>query len=169
VTAETVADPPFWSDDFDMDLPKVIPEAKERLGEIAGLEIVTHGHMTHGRLNHPTCWNHSLGLVSFFGRGHPHKDESYWTSDPLVPCTLWEAVRDAWSHNNVIVFEHNPVFHGDHMWQYFEPLMYHLRGWDSKLTEKQVKEMKLCVLDEIAQCRMLIRAQIDRKGRHAFE
>ena len=29
-----MADPKFWSDDFDMDLPKIIPDAKELLGEL---------------------------------------------------------------------------------------------------------------------------------------
>ena len=38
--------PRFWSDDFDMDLPKIIPEARERLGKYADLELVTHGHTT---------------------------------------------------------------------------------------------------------------------------
>jgi hypothetical protein len=66
-------DLPFWSDDFDMDLPKVIPDAKAALGDVADLELVTHGHTTHGRLNHPSCWNHSLGLVAWFGRRDPMK------------------------------------------------------------------------------------------------
>jgi hypothetical protein len=149
---------PFWADDFDMDLPKIIPEARDRLGDLADLQLVTHGHTTYGRLNHPTVWNHDLGCVAWFGRRSPHKPASYVTDSPLVQCTLWEAIRDVWSHDYVIVFEHNPIWNGD-MWQHFEPLMGHTRGYHV-LPEAEVKEHKLCVLDKIAQCRMLLRQQL---------
>jgi hypothetical protein len=121
------AQPKFWSDDFDLDLPKVIPDARACLGYLAELELVTHGHETHGRLNHPSVWNHELGSVSFFGRGNPHKPDGYWTRDPIVRCTLWEAVRDAWCHDNVILVESVPVLYGQ--WIHFEPLMWHTRKW----------------------------------------
>lgn len=156
---------PFWSDDFDMDLPKVIPEARERLGEYAGLELLTRGHTTHGRLNHPDCWNHSLGMVAFFGRpGHHYKESFFSTQSPEVRCTLWEAIRDVWVHDYVIVLEHNPIWNHPEMYnEHFYPLMSHLRGW-SQLSEKEVKEHKLCVLDAIAQTRMLLAAHLERRN-----
>lgn len=137
-----MSDPKFWSDDFDMDLPKVIPEAKQLLGAHADMELVTHGSTTHGRLNHPTAWNHELGMVAFFGRGSPHKPAHYWTSDPLVKCTLWEAIRDSWSHNVVIVFEaRTPIWDGSKTWDEFEPLMSHTRKWTC-LPEWRVKKLR---------------------------
>lgn len=137
-----MTDPQFWSDNFDMDLPKIIPAARSLLEPYADMELVTHGSETHGRLNHPCVWNHALGSVAFFGRGHPHKPESFWTNRPLVRCTLWEAVRDAWVHDIVIVFEGaNPIFDGGRTFEQFEPLMYHVRGW-RKLDDAAVAEHK---------------------------
>jgi hypothetical protein len=157
-----MADLPFWSDDFDMDLPKVIPDARSRLGDLADFEMVTHGHTTHGRLNHPSVWNHALGSVAFFGRHSPMKPASYWTDHPLVRCTLWETIRDAWSHDFVVLFEHNPIWNGQ-SWGHFEPLMYHIRGW-REVPEREVKEHKACVIEMIDRCRMLLQVQLDRES-----
>lgn len=140
----------FWSDDFDMDLPKVIPDARDRLGKFAELELVTHGHETYGRLNHPSVWNHPLGSVSFFGRGSPHKPPEYWTNHPLVKCTLWEAVRDAWVHSNVILFESFPIWSDQR--KHFDPLMGCIRGW-SLLTEREVTKHKDAVKWALDCCR----------------
>lgn len=153
--------PRFWSDDFDMDLPKVIPDARQRLGEHADLELVTHGHETHGRLNHPSVWNHTLGLVAFFGRGTPHKPAEYWASDPLVRCTLWEAVRDAWVHDNVILFEGFPIFNRQD--EHFQPLMCHVRKW-RELPELEVAKHKDAVVHALECCRMDVSRLVNRCG-----
>lgn len=47
----------FWADDFDMDLPRIIPRLDDVLGDTAGVRLWTHGHTSHGRLNHPSVWN----------------------------------------------------------------------------------------------------------------
>lgn len=151
----------MWCDDFDMDLPKVVPAARKALGEIGDLELHTYGHVTGGKLNHPSVWNHSLGMVAFFGRpGRVGKPASYYTNDPLVPCTLWEALRDAWCHNFVLLFENDPVWHGEQAWPIFERLMYHTRGW-SKVTEREAEELRMQALDMIVQTDMLVRRRID--------
>lgn len=155
------ADRKFWSDDFDMDLPKVIPDARDRLGEHAELELVTHGHETHGRLNHPTVWNHYLGAVSFFGRGSPHKPEHYWTSDPLVSCTLWEAVRDAWVHDNVILLEGSPIWRSQ--WRHFQPLMWAVRGW-RPLPAGLIEMHQDAVRRALERCRANVERLISRRG-----
>lgn len=132
----------FWSDDFDMDLPKVIPDAKELLGPHAHIELVTHGGTTHGRLNHPTCWNHDLGSVALFGRQSPWKPAAFYTPEPLVKCTLWEAIRDAWVHDVVIVFEaRTPIWDGGKTRAEFEPLMSHMRKWTC-LPEWRINKLK---------------------------
>ncbi len=156
------ADLPFWSDDFDMDLPKIIPEARERLGQYASLELLTYGNASYGRLNCPDCWNHTLGSVAWFGRKTPFKPDSYVTSSPLVRCTLWEVLRDVWAHDFVLVFEGNPIWKHPEMWEeHFYPLMEHVRN-ERVLDEKEVREHKLCVLDAISQLRMLLRAHLAR-------
>ena len=141
-----MTDPKFWSDDFDMDLPKIIPEARSLLGAYADLELVTHGSETHGRLNHPTCWNHELGYVSYFGRpGRIFKPNGYWTDSPIIRCTLWEAIRDAWAHDNVIIFEgRTPIWSGNETRRDFDPLMYHIRGWRA-LDEAEIDAHKAAV------------------------
>ena len=137
-----MADPKFWCDDFDMDLPKVIPDAKELLGEVADLELRTHGNKTDGRLNHPCVWNHSIGMVAFFGRSSPMKPEAYYTDRQVVLCTLWEAIRDAWCHDYVIIFEgRRPIWDGSKTRAQFEPLMYHIRKW-RELPDAEVEKHK---------------------------
>ncbi len=151
----------FWSDDFDMDLPKVIPEARRHLGEYADLEMVTHGHTTHSRLNHPSVWNHHLGSIAFFGRVSPMKPHGYSTSDPLVRCTLWEAIRDAWCHDFILIFEGRPIWDGD-TYRHFEPLMYHVRGW-RQMPEPEANIHRVRVLRRINACRRILRGQLGRE------
>lgn len=154
-------DLPFWSDDFDMDLPKVIPQGRALLGELADLELVTTGGTMHGRLNHPCCWNHELGSVSFFGRpGKLYREPGYVTSRPEVRCTLWEAVRDAWPHHLVIVFEFDPVLDTGALCEHFDAIMWHIRKWQ-KIDEKALAEHKTRALQAIGQCAMLVRRRIE--------
>lgn len=137
-----MSDPKFWSDELDMDLPKVIPEAKQLLGAAADMELVTTGSTTHGRLNHPSCWNHDLGNVAFFGRESPARPSHYWCQDAVVKCTLWEAVRDAWCHDVVIVFEtRTPIWDGSKTRLEFDQLMSHMRKWTC-LPEWRVNKLK---------------------------
>lgn len=128
-TEQAVGDPPMWCDDFDMDLPKILPEAKSLLGDTADVTLWTHGHTTHGRLNHPSVWNGDTGMVAFFGFRTPQKPEVYWTSSPLVRCTFWEAVRDAWVHSMVMLVEGKPVLDTNRLWPDFEDIMWDVRGW----------------------------------------
>lgn len=163
---EQYVDPPMWCDGFDMDLPKIVPEAKAALGELAVLDLLTYGHTTHGRLNHPSVWNHSLGMVAFFWRPtRPTcKPAGYYTgNDAPVPCTLWEAIRDAWVHDFVLIFEHDPVWDGDTR-EHFDPLMWHIRGWGDPLPEAKAAEHRACVLDKVKCCAMLVRAHIERES-----
>lgn len=119
----------MWCDDFDMDLPKVIPDAETLLGDMAGVTLFTHGNLTHGTLNHPTVWNHDLGLVAFFGFAEPRKPAAFYTNKPLVECTFLEAVRDAWAHSFVMLVEGQPVLDAAALWPHFENIMWRTRGW----------------------------------------
>jgi hypothetical protein len=119
----------MWCDDFDMDLPKVIPGARNILGSLADTTVWTYGHLTDGKLNHPTVWNDAIGMVAYFGFRNPCKPEGCWTRDPLVRCTLWEAFRDLWVHGCVMVLEGRPVLDTHALWPQFQELMGDLRGW----------------------------------------
>lgn len=126
------ADLPFWSDDFDMDLPKILPNARELLGPLAGVELVTTGRPDErtGRLNHPAVWNHDQGVVAFFGFKSPRRPEMMVApSAGWVRCTAWEAFRDAWSHQYLMIVEGALVWDTFLLWPPFETIMCHLRGW----------------------------------------
>lgn len=111
-----MSDRPFWSDDFDLDLPKLVPGARGLLGDIADLSLVTHGHpdRRHGNLNHPCVWNEWVGdtasVVAFFGFRNSAKPVPNWTDAPPIRCTAWEAFRDCWPHNFVLMVEMKPVW-----------------------------------------------------------
>ena len=141
----------MWCDDFDMDLPKVVPEARQALGKIGDLEIATYGGVTGGKLNHPSVWNHERGMIAFFGRpGRIGKPAAYYTDKQPVPCTLWEALRDAWCHTYVILFEGVPIWDGEQAWRLFERLMWHTRGW-KKLPDATALDLKVDVLDLVVE------------------
>jgi hypothetical protein len=155
----------FWSDDFDMDLPKIIPGAKELLGDLADIELLTHGHATYGGLNHPSCWNASSGSVAFFGRTAPHKPTHYFTSDPTVRCTLWEAIRDAWVHDFVLMFEGNPVW--TPQYHHFQPIMFHIRKI-LEIPRPEFEDHVFEVMEALVRCRRLVKnlisaSAIDRR------
>jgi hypothetical protein len=122
----------MWCDTFDADLLAVVPAATEALGDAAGLELLTHGHATDGKLNHPSVWNGDGGMLAFFWTpgcehlGRPGR-LGYWTDEPVIGCTFTEAVRDAWSHTYVIVINNVPCWNPP--WRPFERLMYDVRGW----------------------------------------
>jgi hypothetical protein len=119
----------MWCDDFDMDLPKIIPSARALFEDIADVTVMTHGHETHGALNHPTVWNHRLGMVSFFGFKDPQKPVHFSTNDPIVTCTVWEAIRDLWCHSCTMILEGQPVLNSFEMQADFHRLMADRRGW----------------------------------------
>jgi hypothetical protein len=147
-------DAPFWSDDFDMDLPKIIPDAKQLLGQHRALQLLTTGSVRDGMLMHPTVWNHHLGTIAMFStrRGWWAKPGSYYTTDPKVVCSLWEAVRDAWSHGYVMLIDGVPVLNTQRMYnRRFYPLMSSLRGW-SELPPRAVERHKMFVRAAIRCC-----------------
>lgn len=123
--------PRFWADDFDMDLPKVLPDLDDILGDTASMPLWTYGGTSHGRLNHPSVWGNPEGhMDAFFGLSPDTvgKPDSYYTDDELVECTWREAVRDAWSHNYVIVVADRDVWDAWRWRSWFTDLMYDLRG-----------------------------------------
>ncbi|GEP00550.1 hypothetical protein [Methylobacterium haplocladii] len=122
---------PFWSDTFECDLPKVIPGARDAVGDLADVHLWTTGHTTHGALNHPDVWNSDAGMVAFFGFRSPARPEVYWTDRPMVRCTFWEALRDAWAHHILIAVEGGLVWNSGLLWPQYEALMAEVRGWPS--------------------------------------
>jgi hypothetical protein len=121
---------PFWSDDFDMDLLKLLPNIEAMIGDDAAATVLfTHGHVTHGRLNHPASWNTQFGPAAFFGFQDPAKPEPMWTSDPVVECTWLEVLRDCWSHSYAIVVERRWLLPGESLQSRFMELLGHVRGY----------------------------------------
>lgn len=125
-----MADRPMWCDDFDMDLPKVIPGAREIFGELGDVVLWTHSKTTHGTINHPSAWNGpDGGAISFFGFNTPSKPAHYWTDAPAVQCTVWEAFRDLWSHSLVMILEGQAVWDAYALSHNFDTIMASVRGW----------------------------------------
>jgi hypothetical protein len=127
-------DAPFWSDDFDMDLPKVIPDARDLLGDLADLELTTEGGSTKGRLNHPCVWNGDRTMLSWFGFGAPYRPSQMITGrqEALITCTAWEAFRDAWPHGYLIQVMQRPVWDTFPLQYHFDVIMGDLRGWQPR-------------------------------------
>jgi hypothetical protein len=125
----------FWSDDFDMDLLKLFPELPKMLGETAERALWTVGHTTHGRLNHPACWN-SHGAFAWTHKPNLKRDPHGWfnvmgcVSDAEeIECTWLELLRDQWPHGyGFILLPQQSMFVPPPRGE-FEKIMYDLRGW----------------------------------------
>lgn len=146
----------FWSDDFDMDLLKVYPNAVEALGATAEIKLWTISHETYGRINCPVAWNTYTGLQSFLWLENPYlnlaRDKHGWINidgfvcnEPVLECTWLEWLRDMWSHQhrwllipsgNIANVEHGGVHFAGMDWWSFEKVMWHIRGWNDNLPEK---------------------------------
>lgn len=118
----------MWCDDFDADLPKVVPGAMRALGDAAQVRLFTFSRRTGGVINNPAAWNTYEGLMAFFWTHPAYKpDESWLTRDPIVSCTFGEAVRDEFVHSCVI------AVNGRVVWRppvrAMERLMFDVRGW----------------------------------------
>jgi len=120
---------PFWSDDFDTDLLKVIPRAAGVLDRVAA-PLWTYGHVSGGRLNHPSVWHTPLGPVAYFGTDDSGgwKPDHFHTDGQLVECTWMEVARDAWVHDYVIVVDYELIWDAHRHAGTFTKLMYDLRG-----------------------------------------
>jgi hypothetical protein len=120
----------FWSDGFDMDLPRIVP-LDDALGTAADIPLWTHGGESYGRLNHPSVWNDNAGLVAYFGTtpGTTGKPESCYTPWPVVECTWREVARDAWVHTYLVLVDGEPIWDTTRFLNAFDALMYHVRGY----------------------------------------
>lgn len=135
----------MWCERFDGDLYRLVPEARAIVAPVAGFPLVTNGRLTDGALNHPSVWNHELGMIAWFaetdqapGWTGPGKvaPEVFWTHEPLVACTFEQAVRDCWVHHYAIVLvgtgsmNHAPtvIWNTSRMGWVLTDLLFHARG-----------------------------------------
>jgi hypothetical protein len=128
----------LWCDDFDADLPKVVPGALDALGDTAEVELLTYCSPTNGKINCPAAWWTDGGLAAFFttpGFGSI-APPGYVGGKEIVPCTFWEAVRDEWCHDSIILLNWRHA-----IWKpptaLMMQLMFDLRGWGEPLTGDQ--------------------------------
>lgn len=122
---------PFWSDAFDGDLYRLLPEAEAWIAPLAARLLWVHGGVTKGRLNHPSAWHTNDGLTAFFTI-HPGKDPRpgtyFLTQDPLVECTVEEALRDLIVHQLVMVVDGEKVADFNRITRHYFDLLFHARG-----------------------------------------
>lgn len=128
----------FWSDDFDMDLLKVIPNVPEELGEYAERILWTVGNRDkrNGRLNHPVIWN-THGAFVWTVKPNLVRDGFGWFNvdgcvddAEEIECTWLELLRDQWVHGFAFILKSiSQVYFPGPPQEHFMTLMYHIRGW----------------------------------------
>lgn len=160
----------FWADDFDADLLKVVPEARDRIGELAHLKLWTYcQHPKHGRINSPASWHSDFGLTAFFWTKKPeHPREhgfatfgrGYTTSAPLLECNWLEVLRDCWVHGFNINLDGRAANIGQKFSGLMMRLMYDLRGWRTYSGE-DLAATRADVLALIVQANELLGASFD--------
>lgn len=138
---------PFWSDDFDMDLPKVIPGAREALGRWGDVKLVTEqtGRRDGNKgLIHPCVWNGDTSMLAFFGFRTPARPSGLVTGSnaEIVECTAWEAFRDCWTHSYRLHVVQTPVWDTFPLRPDFDDIMFDLRGWDSRKAKAERAKKK---------------------------
>jgi hypothetical protein len=129
----------LWCEDFDADLPKVVPDALDLLAPVTNVVLRTHSTPTNGRINCPSSWWTDFGLTAFFatpGWGDP-APAGYWTNEPVVECSVEDIIRDEWIHGSVVVVNGRFVWRPPN--QLMEWLMFDLRGWTPLESERRAE------------------------------
>ncbi len=157
------ADRPMWCDGFDLDLPKVIPDAREIVGDLGDVTLWTMGNTTDGVLNHPNVWHGRYGLEAFFGFSAPARPPGHVASGELVRCTAWEALRDAWPHQYLLHIERQPLWNTPELWPQFETIAGDFRGWASR--PKDAAAAHDVVRQSFRHAVALLRILVDHHGR----
>lgn len=147
-----VRDGAMWCDDFDMDLYRVLPEAREVLAPVAATSLYTCSHTTYGKINCPAAWDTGRGGNACYfglladGAGLPTwaslptvgpQPSGYTARDSVVECTFEEVVRDLWVHQQEFhVLVGKGQYHRIPMPKpsCFDTLMAAIRGWDKPPT-----------------------------------
>ncbi len=143
----------MWCDEFDGDLYKLVPQAREAIAGVAHIDLVTYGSVwKDGRLNHPSVWNTDMGSAAWFGlkNGKPFKPAAYFTLEPLVECTFEEACRSGWVQGWVLLILGRPLANFAHpdMREPFNELLFHARGIH-KLPEDRVVALQHLVAGQL--------------------
>lgn len=144
----------MWCDTFDLDLYKVIPQARDVLAPLAGVHLYTHAGVHNGEMTHPACWNTNHGMAAFFGfQPTGIKPEAYWTNDAVVLCTFEEAIRDCWLHTYCLTMfaagRAHAIWDSQLVTNEFWDLMGHVRGY-KKIDDAMVKHLQANVLASLA-------------------
>lgn len=160
----------MWCDDFDGDLYKLVPEAREVIAPAASIRLYTTCPTTDGQINHPTCWEMHGEHVCFLGFEDRAPQPSWCSSGwPVVACTFEEVMRDLWCHHLAarvrVGDEYKPLLWGHvppgyfpdegdgegpvwMLYQVFNALLHHARG-HRVLNGAQVELRKRSALDRL--------------------
>lgn len=137
----------MWYDNFDGDLFKLYPIAKNLIGNLGAVPLFTHG--SHWReentLGHPAVWNGYNGMQAFFGFKTPAKPPSFWTYNPIIACTFEQAVRDAWCHDYILFVEREKIWNAFELQTVMMDLVFDARS-TRKLSATE-KEERLMLVD----------------------
>lgn len=149
--ADLAGRPRFWSDDFDMDLLKVVPIEANIVSALERLDLWTHGGETYGRLNHPSVWNGDDGCYALFSTRPTVRLGNCWTNSPVVKCNALEAFRDAWAHNYLMYVNGLLIWNTEALWPEFETIMWRIRDWGRTDAERNAAvKRSLCSANKAA-------------------
>ena len=150
----------MWCDTFDADLLKVVPGAAEALGDTAGVRLLTRSHVTDGKINCPSAWNTYDGLAAFFWTAPQWQPDACWsTGEPVVECTVLEAVRDEWVHSCIMTVNRQMVWRPPEA--LMMRLMHDLRGHGVPLGDALRAETRGHVLASLDQAARRLRVAVD--------
>lgn len=118
----------MWCDEHEVDLLRLLPEAQEIIGDLANIELFTHGGMTDGTIDHAMTWNTGAGATAYYGFFHPANPESCRATKGVVSCSFLEAVRDAWCCQYALCVEGTVVWNAQTRIQDYSILFLYGRG-----------------------------------------
>lgn len=118
---------PFWADDFDMDLLRVLPDLPQLVGDLGAVNLYTYGG------THPAVRSNQRGeMDAFFGT---NRDAESWMPaacvsghQELVECTWLEVLRDVWVHQCHVHVDMELVWNTNRLARLFNDLMFGRRG-----------------------------------------
>lgn len=143
---------PFWSDELDIDLYRLVPEARDAIGEDANVTLYTYcDKKTHGRINHPALWGRGAWASCIVSTASEliHKPERMAApAEAVTECTFEELCRDAWLHHYSAILDAEFRLLLCHERRWFNALMYSARRWGG-VSDKDVYKAKQASLKAI--------------------
>lgn len=142
-----------YSESFDFDLLKLVPQAEEILRPIAEIELVTVGYLSDAHeFAGASVWNGDRGFIAVFGfadsPSFQWKPEAYEPGYPLVYCTALEMFCDAWAKGYTAYVNRAKIWSGYKYSGALQRLMYQARGY-APLSNQVAEELRNTIANSL--------------------